>query len=289
MFVTLGNTFLSLEDMCEREEYRICCTADTSPDVQTAYEQAAEDFYGVFSGENSICISGGSTNTEEIAADDCAGEALLDELEIGDDDMPEFVAVGLDDEKKLVHAEVEKGCGCAESCYKHFEEDEIYSVRLSMMELEKVEKDMLVLGKLQVMAHLKDVIHHARKITNVQRRRVTYQYAYDNRTVCKSAFCFLHHIGTKMLRNLQQHLRENGAVPRENGNRRHLPPNAFSFSTVNRIVTFISNYATVNGLPQPAARSGREGTAPTFLPAYEGYNTVHQKYLQVCAEEEDLG
>ena len=26
-------------------------------DVQTTYEQAAEDFYGVFLGENSICIS----------------------------------------------------------------------------------------------------------------------------------------------------------------------------------------------------------------------------------------
>lgn len=38
-------------------------------------------------------------------------------------------------------------------------------------------------------------------------------------------------------------------------------------------------------MPQPAARSGRGGTAPTFLPASEGYNTVHQKYLQACADE----
>ena len=125
---------------------------------------------------------------------------------------------------------------------------------------------------------------HVKK-NNVQRKRVTYHYAYDDRTVCKSAFCFLHHIGSKVLKNLQQHLKENGAVPREHGNSRRLPPNAFSFSTGNRMVSFISNYATVNGLPQPAAQSGREGTAPTFLPASEGYNTVHQKYLQVCAEE----
>ena len=57
-----------------------------------------------------------------------------------------------------------------------------------MMELEKAEKDMLVLGKLQVMARSKDAISHACKKTNVQHKRVTYHYAYDDRTVCKSAF-----------------------------------------------------------------------------------------------------
>ena len=270
--------------MCEREDYRICCTADTSLDLQTAYDRAAEDFYGTFSGENSSCTGEASTETEETPTDICTGENLLDGLELGDGDMLS-VTVGLDDERKLVDTVIEKGCGCPESCYEQFDEGEIYSIRLNMMELEKVEKDMLVLGKLQVMARSKDAICHARKKNNVQRKRVTYNYAYDDRTVCKSTFCFLHHIGSKVLKNLQQHLKENGAVPREHGNSRRLPANAFCFSTVNRIVSFISNYAAVNGLPQPAARSGREGTAPTFLPASEGYNTVHQKYLQVCAEE----
>ena len=49
------------------------------------------------------------------------------------------------------------------------------------------------------------------------------------------------------------------------------------------MVSFISNYAVVHGLPQPAARSGCADTAPIYLPATEGYNTVHQKYVQVCA------
>ena len=38
-------------------------------------------FMEFFLGENSICIGGGSMNTEEIAADDCLGEDLLDELD----------------------------------------------------------------------------------------------------------------------------------------------------------------------------------------------------------------
>ena len=155
-------TFLSVEGMCEREDYRICCTADTSLDLRTAYDQAAEDFYGTFSGENSSCTGEASTETDEIPTDSCTGETLLDELELGNDDMS-CVTVGLDDERRLVDAEVNEGCGCPESCYKQFDEGEIYSVRLNMMELEKVEKDMLVLGKLQVMVRSKDAIWHARK------------------------------------------------------------------------------------------------------------------------------
>ena len=56
---------------------------------------------------------------------------MLGGFELGDDDMPLSVTVGLDDERKLVHAEVESGCGCPESCYEQFEEGEIYSVRLN--------------------------------------------------------------------------------------------------------------------------------------------------------------
>ena len=46
--------------------------------------------------------------------------------------------------------------------------------------------------------------------------------------------------------------------------------------------TFYTFHATVFGLPQPAARRGRASTAPVFLPASEGYNTVHCKYVVAC-------
>ena len=42
------------------------------------------------------------------------------------------------------------------------------------------------------------------------------------------------------------------------------------------------NYATTFGLPQPAAKRGRAGEAPVYLPASEGYNTVQQKYVEAC-------
>ena len=45
---------------------------------------------------------------------------------------------------------------------------------------------------------------------------------------------FLHCISGKVHKNLQHHLKGNGAIPREHGYCGRLPPNAFSFSTINR-------------------------------------------------------
>ena len=79
-----------------------------------------------------------------------------------------------------------------------------------------------------------------------------------------------------------KHLKDNGIILREDGNKGRLPPNAFTFDTTKNIVDFITNYATVFGLPQQAARRGRASTPPVFLPASEGYNTVHHKYVEAC-------
>ena len=99
---------------------------------------------------------------------------------------------------------------------------------------------------------------------------------------------FLHVIAEKILKNLQKHWMSNGAIPRTHGNKGKLPPNAFSFDTVNSIVKFIKNYVVANGLPQPAAERSRGHTPPIWLPASEGYNTVHSKYLQSCLESGNI-
>ena len=36
-------------------------------------------------------------------------------------------------------------------------------------------------------------------------------------------------------------------------------------------------------MPQPAAGRGRAETAPIYLPARQGYSTVHLKYVEACA------
>ena len=193
--------------MCERADYRITCTASTDISVSTAYADADELFYGhtCNDGELGMLLS---VDGDEVVNSDNEGDLQrIRVVATGDEDTPEVIVTGLSDEKKLVHSELTRGCGCPEDCYSQFTEDEVYSIRLQMLELQKTEKEMLLLGKLQVCATPPDVVHHARKATKAKRRRITYQYAFDGRYVCKPAFCFLHCTGEKALKNLQ-HQRE---------------------------------------------------------------------------------
>lgn len=63
----------------------------------------------------------------------------------------------------------------------------------------------------------------------------------------------------------QRHLKENGVTSRQHGNTGRLPSNVFSYKTASHIVDFITNYATVHGLPQPAAHGGRAIYQRTYI------------------------
>ena len=144
--------------------------------------------------------------------------------------------------------------------------------------MQKCKKDMLLLGKLQVISKAQDDTHHARQKTAGKRKRVTCEYAFDSRPVCRDGFLFLHNLGSKQLKNLQHHLKLNGPVPREHGLLGHVPATTYPFDVVSDAAIFIKNFAEINGIPQPAARSGRAKNPPVYLPASLNYKTVHLKY-----------
>ena len=144
----------------------------------------------------------------------------------------------------------------------------------------KVE-DMLLLGKLQVMSRVGDTIQHAGR-AKLGEHRVTCDYRFDHRHVCKDSFMFLHDIGTKQLKNLQKHLQDNGPVPRQHGLTGHAPATTYPYEITYDAVHFIRNYAEVFGIPQPAARSGRAVNPPIYLPASQNYTIVHSKYVEAC-------
>lgn len=79
-------------------------------------------------------------------------------------------------------------------------------------------------------------------------------------------------------------MKEHGPIPRSHGNLKRLPQNSFTYETIRNIVTFITHFAELHSLPQPAAQRGHAATALIHLAASEGYNTVHKKYVEACAE-----
>ena len=103
--------------------------------------------------------------------------------------------------------------------------------------------------------------------------------------VCQHAFCYIHDIGEFVLRSLKKHFLESGPCPREHGSKGRKAPNTYPFEVVVNAVEFIKNYASVFGLPQPAAPRGRANQAPTYLPTSQNHKIVHGKYQEACLQE----
>ena len=264
------------------------------------YFEIEEDFYGYsledLDGELPSGIvweeSLDDSDEEDPDTSNSGPEATLDiraaisEVAMTEDNTESFIVPDLEREKLSIQDKLRNGCGCQNNCYKQFTEDDVFSMRLDMFELEKGECDMLLLGKLMVCGHTASSVSHVRKVTANKRQRITYDYSYDSRvSVCRSTFCFIHSISEKVLKNLQAHLRANGPIPRVHGNKGRLPHNTFSFETTEFVVTFILNYAELHGLPLPAAGRGRAEVPPIYLSASDGYNVVHQKYVEACTSK----
>lgn len=105
---------------------------------------------------------------------------------------------------------------CPKKCWDNFSINEVYSHVLSMRELEKSEKEMFIMGKLSLCSNPDDSTKHARKKRKGEdvRVRTTYKYQFDQRAVCQTAFIALHDSSIRVLKALQNHVKEYGPTPR---------------------------------------------------------------------------
>ena len=175
--------------------------------------------------------------------------------------------------------QTETQCGCDSRCFRFFDAGEIEAHRLSIQDLEKTEKEVLVLGVLESCRHEEEQTTKGKR-----RRRTRFSYQYRGHPVCVTAFRHFYSLGQKEFRNLLNHLSENGAIPCVHGNKGRKLEHALSFAEVKVAVTFIQNHAERYGIPHPAPLYGRDSDPPVILPASQNFKTVHLQYVQSCLE-----
>ena len=181
-------------------------------------------------------------------------------------------------EQRLTRERFEKGCGCSLDCFSDFTVGEVADVRLSLKLLSKSERDMFLLGKLQTFYE-----PPGEGSAHPRPKRVRLVYAYDSRELCEGAFCFIHGVGDFSLRSLKKHLRDKGVTPRVHGNKGKKPAHAHTRADILSVLSFIHQYAKVNGLPQPAPPRGRAGQPLLYLPASQNKKSVYCEYERACA------
>ena len=142
-------------------------------------------------------MSSSDSDEDELGGTDTESEVAPRAFD-AQSNTDEFMITNMGDDRRLVRDHMRQGCGCSFDCYKQFTDDEVFQIRLQMQEMEKPQRDFVLLGKLQVLGKGADTsVSHSHKTSS--------QYAHDHRILCKSAFCFLHCIGEKVLKNLRKH------------------------------------------------------------------------------------
>ena len=108
--------------------------------------------------------------------------------------------------------------------------------------------------------------------------------------MCSNVFCTVYGVGRTRLKRLQRHVHDGVCIPQVHANVGKTPWNKYSLAAKERAMEFITNHASVFGLPMPAAPRGRANTAPTYLPSSCTFQSVWTLYCQAQqGDEETMG
>lgn len=167
-------------------------------------------------------------------------------------------------------------CSCKTNCLEQFNRQLVDSHILSLREMEESEKEMFIMGTLQRIG--------GNETRKGKRQRTRFRFVFNGKTVCRNTFAFVTDVGRKALRNLQEHVRLNGIVPRVHGDCGKKPHHAIKYDEVFFCVEWLMWYSDINGLPMPAAPRGKDDDAPVLLPSSLTKKDLHKEYLQACLE-----
>ena len=123
-------------------------------------------------------------------------------------------------------------------CWTHAGRGRLLYARQESLNLEKKELDLVVLATLRASRSLPNDPSVSCEVA-----RASIKFHYEGMPICKSAFLFIHAIGSQRLKNLISHYDENGLCVRTHGNARKRPHNQTETEEVEKIKGFVEKFA----------------------------------------------
>ena len=229
-------------------------------------------------------------------ADDWSESEVEDESDPDDgDDVSEQNDGAEESTAEMTVADIERavaeGCGCRnENHFSALPARSIITIQRQVREAKSRDKDIFLLGMLTAGQHEEEIAHAGHSASAARRERVTFRYIVKGQKVCRNVFCTVYGVGSTRLKRLQRHVRDGVCIPQVHANVGKTPWNRYSLAAKERAMEFITNYASVFGLPMPAAPRGRANTAPTYLPSSCTFQSVWTLYCQAQqGDEETMG
>lgn len=181
-------------------------------------------------------------------------------------------------ERKKISKALTKPCGCSRNCQIKFTVSEILDAREDFKQMSRSERHSFIIGKLQSFIHDSPKSKSARASNARVRQRFDYRVTAD-RPVCRNFFLLYYGESIDRLKRIQKYLIETGTLPPSHGNTGKKPKHACSDAEVQAVLTFIANFASAHGLPDPGRdlRAGK-GRVTIYLPSVMSYMAVHRTF-----------
>lgn len=183
-----------------------------------------------------------------------------------------------DDEYTLIKDFLVSSCSCGRLCKESLSFDEIAKSRKEFNSLSWIEKNTFMLSQLTTFIRHSDKSYSARQTKSRVRQKFDYHISID-RAVCKEVFLFYYGETNERLKRLQKHRLEVGISTTTHGNAGRSPSHACSKQDKDDVETFIVNYASAHGMPDPGRdlRHGK-GRLQILLPSVLNYTSVYRSY-----------
>ncbi len=183
-----------------------------------------------------------------------------------------------EEEEKIVATFLKSPCSCSRNCQKLLNHKEVVENRAFFRSLEKKERNYILLSILKFLLSCSDISTSGRTKKPRERKKFDYRISVD-RPVCKAVFLFYYGETSKRLARLKNCVTKEGLTPPVHGNYGRTPTNAYNISDKEKAKSFIQNFATIHGLPDPGrdVRKGK-GKLRILLPSIMTYKSVHQHY-----------
>ena len=183
-----------------------------------------------------------------------------------------------EEEETKVSAFLNTSCPCLKNCQKQFSKNEVISNRAFFRSLEKKERNHVLIVQLKTLLLHSDYAVSARSKKNRERKKFDYRVSID-RPVCKTVFLFFYDETEKRLDRLKSYVNGESITMPVHGNAGRTPTNAYALSNREQVKSFVMNFTTAHGLPDPGrdVRKGK-GRLRILLPSLMTYHSVHQQY-----------
>ncbi|KAK7487249.1 hypothetical protein BaRGS_00021477, partial [Batillaria attramentaria] len=169
-------------------------------------------------------------------------------------------------------------------CIVQFSPEEILAFNLSFKDMERGEKDMMILGLISSCIRNGLMTECRKRKSQTMRQKSRSSFIFNGRHVCHSSFLKLLGISANKVKALQDHYQEHGLEPRKlkSGGRKN-NTKALTPDETRQVVRFIHQYAEDHAVHLPGRVPGFKRDDIQLLPSSTPKSRVYRDYMQSAA------